>query len=82
MKDDFTITNVNPRDGMIFKESKDPQYIRHFRKVKDGIRWDVEYKTVVSVTYVDGGVAPTFDEASTAMVDAIRAHGGPLPSDK
>jgi hypothetical protein len=77
VRDDFTITNVNPRDGMIFKESKQPHYIRHFRKVEDGIRWDLEYKTVVSVTYIAGGVAPTFDEAKTNMARAIRDHGGP-----
>jgi len=76
MKDDFTITNVNPRDGMIFVESKKPHYIRHFRKVEDGIRWDVEYKTVVSVSYVAGGVAPTLDKAKAEMAAAIHAHGG------
>ena len=81
VKDDFNIKNINPRDAMIFKESKKPHYVRHFRKVEDGIRWDLEYKTVVSLTYVGGGIAPTFEGAKAAMADAIRAHGGPIQDD-
>ena len=76
MKDDFNIKNVNPRDGMVLVSSKKPHYLKHFKKVDEGVRWDVEHKTVASIRYVAGGVEPTYEEARDAMNVAILADGG------
>ena len=76
MRDDYNITNVNPRDAMIFVESKQPHYIEHFKQVDGGIRWDLEHKTVASVRYVAGSVAADFYEAKDALRAAIRDDGG------